>query len=325
MSPRIIIFRTDKLGDLIVSTPIIRAIKAKHPQAQIMVVASSYNVVAVAGHELIDQCLIYNKTADLLAQFVAFQKIRAFKPTHTLVLSPKTHCYFLALFSGAKNRGGILMSYRWLPRLLAPLLLSSSVFIPKDRKGEHLAQRVLRLGRQMNLADEGDYPYLVAEQSSATLRMAKQIQERIGNAPYIAVHLGDKWIEENWCADDVKSFLQKTEAQTGLKVVATAGPADKALSHALDDTFLLFKNLTFYEWVAVLKGAKLVITPDCGAVHIACALQKPLLALYSAARATIALAEFGPWNTKHVSRSLEAPEKQTHILLSDLDSLLAPP
>lgn len=325
MSHRIIIFRTDKLGDMIVSTSIIRAIKAKNPQAQIMVVASSYNVVSVAGHELIDQCLIYDKTAPLFAQFVAFQKIRAFKPTHTLVLSPKTHCYFLALLSGAKMRGGILMSYRWLPRLLAPLLLHKSVLIPKDRSGGHLSERLIKLGRVMGLVDEGIYPYLVAEQPAAALRMAKQIKERVGDTPYMAVHLCDKWVEEKWQADDVKKFLLKAQEQTGLKVVATAGPVDKKLSEALGGTFPLFKNLTFHEWVAVMKGAQLVISPDCAGVHIACALQKPLLALYPATRALIAIAEFGPWGTRHVPRSLEAPEKQTHILLSDLDSLLETP
>lgn len=314
----ILIFRTDKLGDLIISTPVLGAIKARHPEARIMLVASPYNAVAVTGLPEIDQVLLYDKKMSAAQKYIVRQQIKAFRATHALVLSPKNDCFFMALLSGAKQRGGLLMEYRLLPRMLAPLLLTHSVFIPRDRAGEHQATRVLKLAEAMGLCPPGTFPYRIAHSAQARQVLVKNnITTR-----FIAVHLADKWLEENWRADDVKVFLGALSARTGLPCIATAGQADKALSAALKGTLPVLTNLTFHEWVAVMEAAALVVTPDCGAVHIACALQKPLLALYPPSRFTWAMAEFGPWGTVFRAHPLEAPATLTPTLLDDASLLL---
>jgi heptosyltransferase-1 len=317
----IIIFRTDKLGDLIVSSSVIRAIKTSHPHARIMVVASSYNAVAVQGLDEVEAVVIYDKKMPFAEKQHVLRQLRAFAPTHSMVLSPKNDCYFLGALSGAKIRGGLLMEYRLLPRLLSQFLLDQTVFVPRTRKGSHLAKRALTLAKKMDLAIDGTYPYLIAQDERAFNEMSEQLKTRGITDPFVAVHLADKWIEEAWTKEDVLNFLRAVKQRTGMAVVATAGPADKILPAFVGSEVPVFTNLTFQQWVGLFRHAAKIVTPDCGAVHIACALQKPLLALYPPSRFNEAVSEFGPMGTVFKVYALENPAVQTNILINDLQTL----
>lgn len=321
----ILIFRTDKLGDLIISTPVFAAIKARHPKARIGLVASPYNAVAVQGLSTLDDVVLYEKHMDRAQKHGVMQRIKAFKPTHTLVLSPKNNCYFMAWHSGAKKRGGLLMEYRLLPKLLAPILLTHAVPIPRSRIGGHQTDLVLQLAQKMNLVDEtaSRFPYRIGYDTAAPTRIQLKLLEKNITGPFIAVHLADKWLDDaGWTTGDVARFLIALKQKSGMPIVATTGPADGVLATALEPSIPVLRDLFFAEWAAVFEQSSLVVTPDCGAVHIACALQKSLLALYSPDRFDKAIAEFGPRGTNFRTPTLHAPETTIPLLLDNAMELL---
>jgi ADP-heptose:LPS heptosyltransferase len=90
----------------------------------------------------------------------------------------------------------------------------------------------------------------------------------------------------------------------------------------LEKDFLILKNLEFTEWVAVFKQSRMVLTPDCSAVHIACALSKPLLALYQPSRFDVAMTEYSPRLTDYRARALLEPKKIMPFLFHDMRELL---
>ncbi len=316
---RIVIFRTDKIGDLIVSTPVIAAIKAKHPTARIMWVAAPYNAVVAKGINGIDELVLYDDTIP----DAILPELRAFKPTHTLVLSPREACYRLSRKIGAKNIGWIIMAYRPWARLLATLVLpkKNRELITRNPPGPHHSEHVLNLARRMGLAAHGEFPYILPHDEHAADTIKHTLQEHAITQPFIAVHLVDKWISENWRVDDVKHFLFMLRDKLGVDIVASAGPADTFLSAALENDFLVLKNLHFGEWTALLKQSNLVITPDCAAVHMACALQKPLLALYQPSRFDVAMTEYGPRLTDYRARAILEPKKIIPFLFRDVCDL----
>mgnify|MGYP003385536888 FL=1 len=317
---RIVLFRTDKIGDLIVSSPVLAAIKAKHPSAHIMLVAAPYNAVAAQGVSGIDELVLLdeqNPTATIDA-------VRAFKPTHALVLSPKEVCYELSRKIGVKHIGWVMMSYRPWVKLLAWFILPkhNREVITRNPPSMHHSEHVLNLAQRMGLAASGDFPYVIAHDPQAAEKVKATLQSNNITKPYIAVHLVDKWVEENWQAEDVKSFLFMLRDKLKLDVVASAGPADTILSNALEKDFLILKNLSFGEWTAFFEQSKLVVTPDCAAVHMACALQKPLLALYQPSRFDIAMTEYGPRLTDYRARAILEPKKIIPFLFRDICDLL---
>jgi ADP-heptose:LPS heptosyltransferase len=175
----------------------------------------------------------------------------------------------------------------------------------------------------MGLGDGKPHGYLIARDVEAAKYARLKLKEHNIAAPYIAMHLSDKWLDGGWKIDDLKLFINELTTRSGLPIIATAGGVDIHVSAALVDTLPILRDLTFTQWVAVLDGADLVITPDCGAVHIACALKKPLLAVYPKDRFRIAVAEFGPWETRHYVYSLDQPVEQMPLFLQACKDLLS--
>lgn len=317
---RIVLFRIDKIGDLIVSSPVIAAIKARHPSAQIMLVAAPYNAVAAKGLAGVDELVLHEKAR--MAEVL--EKIRAWKPTHTLVMSPKDACYTLSRKAGAKQQGWIIMEYRPWVRLLGALIIpkKNREMIPRAQRSLHHSEHILNLARRMGLAAQGQFPYLIPHDATAAEKIKILLKDKGITKPIIAVHLVDKWVEENWSVDDVKNFLFMLRDKLKVDIVASAGPADKILSAALEKDMLVLKGLSFGEWVALLNQSRLVLTPDCAAVHIACALQKPLLALYQPSRFETAMTEYGPRLTDYRAHALLEPKKINPFLFRDICDLL---
>jgi len=319
---RIVLFRIDKIGDMIVSTPVISAIKARFPKAEMMLVCSPYNATVMAGSESIDQLVLFSEKSSLMAKAVVLKKIWDFKPTHALVLSPKENAYLLSLLSGAKKIGWIVMNYRWLPKLIAKLFLPKYArqIITRDKKAQHHTDHILKLAQNMDISAHGDFPYQLQRDNHATAWWQKEIQDK-KIKPYIAIHIVDKWVEEEWQVADALNFLRRIRDELKMDVVLTAGPADKIIRAQINDAFLIYDNLTFHQWLALMDGARIVISPDCAAVHMACALQKSLLALYQPSRLDKALTEYGPRGTIFEAYALTNPTEQIPFFLSRITHL----
>ena len=74
-----IFFRTDRLGDFIITTSIIKAIKNKYKDARISVVCSKINSDFIKKYRIIDKIYVYNKNfflnkVNLLFIFKSFSK-----------------------------------------------------------------------------------------------------------------------------------------------------------------------------------------------------------------------------------------------------------
>ena len=58
---RILLIRRDNIGDLVLTTPLIHAVRLRFPDAWIGVLGNSYNTPVLAGHPDLDQVFAYDK------------------------------------------------------------------------------------------------------------------------------------------------------------------------------------------------------------------------------------------------------------------------
>ena len=61
-----IFFRTDRLGDFLIITNIIKAIKDKYPNSKITVVVSKLNYHFIRKFKIIDRVILFNKDYNLI-------------------------------------------------------------------------------------------------------------------------------------------------------------------------------------------------------------------------------------------------------------------
>ena len=58
---RILISRTDRIGDVLISTPVIKAVRKRFPQSRISVMVRPYARDIVLGNPYLDEVIIYDK------------------------------------------------------------------------------------------------------------------------------------------------------------------------------------------------------------------------------------------------------------------------
>ena len=86
----VLILRTDHLGDLLLSTPLIRKLRTALPDRRFTLVASPANAQALAGWDAIDEILVFDARWPLAQKWRFLQELWLTRWDLCLTLSPRT-------------------------------------------------------------------------------------------------------------------------------------------------------------------------------------------------------------------------------------------
>ena len=106
---RVLYLRYDRIGDMIMATPLIRAIARGHPTIELDVLASPSNAVVLAGNPHVRRVMTFDRRR--LQSFVrtarALRRQRYYAVIDGMVLQPSLTMLVLMLATGARYRIGI--------------------------------------------------------------------------------------------------------------------------------------------------------------------------------------------------------------------------
>ena len=101
-----LIFRTDRIGDFIISCPFILSYKNKHPKNKILIVSSEYNYNYIKNFEFIDKIIpLKNENKFFPKLLILIQIIlllRKDKYKDVIILDGKNRSFFISLFLNGK-------------------------------------------------------------------------------------------------------------------------------------------------------------------------------------------------------------------------------
>lgn len=166
-----------------------------------------------------------------------------------------------------------------------------SLFINEHipRADEHLADGFLAFVRQLGIDRKTEKWAPPLNPNAVAWR-----KEKIGEGPYVVLNPSASKAERSWPLQRQREFLHRLP-ETGWqgRVVITGSDAKLAaeLAQSCPDSLNLADNTTLPQLFALLAGARLLISPDSGPVHIARAYEVPVVGLYAVARSALC----GPW------------------------------
>ena len=102
---RLLILRPDRLGDVVLSTPLPREIKKNYPDTFVVVLVRNYTKDIYTNNPFVNEILIEEELGDSFWQRV--KRIRSFSFTHGIALLPTEKNNWLLFFSGIKIRIGV--------------------------------------------------------------------------------------------------------------------------------------------------------------------------------------------------------------------------
>jgi ADP-heptose:LPS heptosyltransferase len=268
-NPKILFLRQDRIGDVLVSTGLIKAVRDKYPNARIDIVLSTNNVaVQSAVSSMTDTQWIYQKSLSGLVSLIL--KLRSIKYDVVIDLmdNPSSTSTLLIQWCKANNSIGILKANATVYTHCVPLLDRANVHII-----ERIAQLLLPLGINPQEVELRPF-YQIESITKPTDNSAKKLILNINGSRDNVWWGTDRFIQLiKYVQDDYPSFeivvcSSKAYNKERLEIAVATGV------HTIEPTD------SFHEYVTILATSDILITPDTSIVHIASAFNIPCLAFY---------------------------------------------
>jgi len=275
---RVLIVRLRSIGDTVLCTPSLIALKRFLPEAQVDILLEDWVAPILDGFESVDNVLTVEPGA--VGRFAVARNIRRRKYDVVFNLHGGTTATFFVATSGARHRVGY-SNYQY-SFLYNHLLSSPSDFWKRD--ATHSAEQQLALLGFLGVPVE-DRPkshLAVTESSMASLETKLTPQFSI-DEPFAIIHPLAASKTKEW---QIEKFARTAEFLTdkGLGVAVVGTTNDSAVLDELQSLSRVaikqMTNLTLPELTALASKAKLFVGNDSGVAHIAAAVQTPSVVVF---------------------------------------------
>lgn len=276
-NPRVLVVALRRLGDVLLTTPLIRSIKRAYPKASIDMLVFAGTEGVLAGNPDLAGVVTMPQRPGVGENFAL---IRRLARRYDLALSTQTGDRPTALaWIAGRRSAGPLEPNRFSATLKRLALDRSHV---ADR-GRHRVLEVLRLAELLGIA-------AVAEIVCPTGDVRREL---IPAQPFAVVHAAPMFTYKRWTADGWRA-LAAILRQRGLAVVSSGAAGDREYLDEVwrgSDVVRRDGNLAWPELSACIAAARVYVGPDTAVTHLAAAAGTPTVALYGPTDPRL----WGPW------------------------------
>jgi ADP-heptose:LPS heptosyltransferase len=325
---RILVVKRDKLGDLLLTTPMLAWLKQAFPLVELHVLANDYNAWVIDGNPHVDRVWVLPRVrhAGKLRIGAALQTARMLwqmrREKFDWVLIGNGEESPRAIERGLSVRGKNTVSYckqskDW-PRLTHPLP------VPQDM---HESRRLANLATPLGLSVPTDLPapLYVLPPSGQDFATSWLAQHGLSAGGYVVLGLGARRAKKQPSTAQVLEWSEQIALRWGLKTVFmwTPGASDNPLYPGDDEVaepvlaanspnIIPFRG-PLKEAIALVWHARMSLFPDSGLMHFAAASPGGVLGFFAETDVSPAPAQWGPIGPK--ARWLDAERA-----VADLDS-----
>jgi len=225
---KVIIFRTDKLGDFIIITSLLSAIKKKYPESYITIVASKLNFNFIKKYKLIDEVILYDKKINLFKKLKIINYIQSKKYFASFCIDGKTFSNICNFFIKSKYKFGLFYKFYLLnfsfykPNIFFKFIFDYyEIFTSKKylKKIEHLPTKIISLGNQIGLNVKNIDKYYF--KPTLNLLEFKKKYSSFIKKKYLLIHLDEKWCDIIDINDNLFDAIIKLQKNTKKVLVLT--------------------------------------------------------------------------------------------------------
>jgi heptosyltransferase III len=291
---RVLVIVLRRLGDVLLTTPLIRSIKAAYPQASIDALVFAGTEGILTGNPDLRDVIVVPQRPHLGETLLLV--MRLFR-RYDLAVSVQTgdRPTALAVIAGRQSAGPVEPARAG--SAVKRLVLSRTC--ASDRR-RHRVANVLSLAELLGISRHAE---IVCP--AGVVR-----PELVPARPYAVVHAAPMFVYKRWTGEGWRA-LAAALRERGLAIAVTGAAGDRAY---LDDVWQsadvgadvlrLDGKLTWPELSALIAGARVYIGPDTAITHLAAATATPTVALYGPTDPRL----WGPWPFGGLDRPWDAAD-----------------
>jgi ADP-heptose:LPS heptosyltransferase len=277
------VVRTDHLGDVILTLPMLAVLRSRYPDAWLGMLLSRYTGEIVRNHPSVNVLLWNDEGGQPRPAADIIREIRAQKFDTVVLVHPTARLAWIMARAGIPVRIGT--GYRYYS-----LLLTRRVFEHRKDARHHELEYNLRLLTAMDpsIRVDGVKPeFGIVLQPEAVHRVGALLTEQgiASDEPCIVLHPGSGGSARDWPVERFGALGRKLAQERHVRIIVTGGKGEdgsvgRVVDAAGDRAVPLCGVLTLPELAALYARASLVVANSTGPLHLAVALGTPVVGIY---------------------------------------------
>jgi len=270
---KILIVRTDRIGDVVLSIPMAETIKRKYPDCRITYFIREYTRALLDGNRFIDEITIADEREDSISFAKNLKKIKSGHFDTCIVVNPTFKITLIMFLSGIKNRIGT--GYRWYSILFNDKLFEHRKYGDKHEL-EYNLNLLAKLGIDVNnLTNEINFHLKIDNESSIKIEsILSQKGFKSGNK-IIIVHPGSGGSSVDLPNEKLIDLTRMLTSLENVSIIITGSKSESRLCKEFEvgeSVINLSGILNLSLLKALINKANIFISNSTGPMHIAAAL-----------------------------------------------------
>jgi lipopolysaccharide heptosyltransferase II len=273
---RILVTRLRYLGDVILTTPAVAALKARYPAAAIDYATELPHADILTGNPHIGRVIRLSRSSARAPGEIA--RIRGLRYTACIDLFHNPRSALMLFLAGIPIRAGG-------GRGIRSGLYTHRFTVPAETRSA-AAHHIAAMG-VFDVAGEESLPrvYLSPEEQSA----GRALLERAGGGgagggPIVAIHPGGTWQAKRWPAASFAALAMLVRERLGGRAVVVTGPGEEEIAEsvraAASDAARVMPHQPLRGIASVLASCDAVVANDGGLMHLAVAIGRPTVGVF---------------------------------------------
>ncbi len=315
-----LIIKLGATGDVLRTTTLLQAIKAKYGNLMIIWLTTDYNKAVIENNPLVDKVLVYSPETILRLQQEKFDIIFS--------LETDTPGTLLANLTRADEKYGYYFHEDGYPvafNKAADYYLETQFSDKLNKENRKTYQEMMFEAMELPYKKE-DYILNLTEKDLSYAKNFFSLYNIQENDFVVGVNMGagSRWPSKSWNKDKVVELIRRIKRESDFKILILGGPnEEKLMSHFMsaihkENISCIFNNPnnTLREFMSLVNRCNVVIATDSLALHIAAALKKRTIALFFATP---------PWEIEDYGRikKLVSPLLEKYFFMDEYSEDLA--
>ena len=289
---RLAVFKLRNIGDVLMITPVLRALRETFPGARITAVVNAGTEAMLANNPHVDEVLAYQRGGGFWKDLAFARELHRRRFDLTIGFTEGQRTAWNSLLCGARYRIGVVKDNREKRHWAYNIRI-----FPVGNMHEvetHFAM-LANAGIQLRNPKPGPLCLIVPDDLRA---WAREQLAPLRPARIVHVHPVSRWLWKCWDNASMASVIDWLQTERGARVVVTSGPAEKEretaraiLAQCRTSPLFFDGNLSLSQTAAISAESDGYFGVDTAPMHMAAAVGVPVGALFGPTHAE----NWGPW------------------------------
>lgn len=277
---KILVLRHDKIGDFLVTTPLLESLKTFFPDSEVHILLSSANSgTASQAFRWCKKVYVYDKK-NIVQSLLLVIKLRAEK-----------YDIILDVLDKPSRTSGLFA--KWISAKYAITFTRSDAYSkyfthcvqPLSRQEYHICRRTVEILRPFGI-DTNVLPLQIYwdNTSNETVNVRNWIGKHNTNK-IVALNIAGSHLSRFWGTSNIVEFIQQFQSRYSDATIIVFATKDfrEHVEEIRKNTGVVIAPtlLSFGEFASAISQTDVIITPDTSVVHLASAFHIPMVILYT--------------------------------------------